>query len=92
MSKIDKHGLKIVGLRKASGNTENYSIRSGNYDEIFYDRSTGEVWTIFQSCYGHNTWTVYHDRDIIKICETEQHLTMQEIADIIYKKLQEIEE
>lgn len=83
MKCIDKHGLTITGLRKASGETVNWSPRSGGYTEVFYDISTGEVWTVDQVSLGHNSWTVYHDKDVIKICDTEYHMTMQEIADSI---------
>lgn len=86
--KINKHGLKIVGLKKASGNTVNYNDDSA-YDEVFYDRRTGEVWTVYQYSLGWNSWTVYHDSDIIKVCNTARHLTMQEIADRIFVAVQE---
>ena len=84
MAAIDKHGLKMVGLKKASGATEDYGYYSGKYNEIFYNRSTGEVWTVFQSSLGQNTWTEYHDPDILKVVNASDHYTMQEIADIIY--------
>ena len=36
MIKVNTHGLKMTGLKKTSGGTENYSYYSGKYDEIFY--------------------------------------------------------
>ena len=81
MKKINTHGLKMVGLKKASGNTGCSTPNA--YDELFYNRTTGEVWTVFQYSIGHNSWTKYHDRSIIKIGETSEHMTMQEIADRI---------
>lgn len=80
---IDKHGLKMSGLKKASGATQDYGAYSPEYQEIFYDRSTGEVWAVYQYSLGHNSWTEYHDPDVIKICNTSSHLTMQQIADAI---------
>ncbi|MCI6255956.1 MAG: hypothetical protein MR648_05100 [Clostridiales bacterium] len=85
MATVNYHGLNIKGLRKASGSTVNWSPRSGGYDEIFYDLSTGEVWTITQVSLGCNSWTEYHDRNVIKICNTSRHMTMQEISDAIYE-------
>lgn len=46
MTKVNTYGHKINGLRKASGETVNWDTRSGGYTEVFYDRSTGEVWTV----------------------------------------------
>lgn len=87
MAKVDMHGLKIKGLKKASGETDNYGDYCPLYNEIFYDLGSGEVWTVFQSSIGHNTWTEYHDPNVIKICNTSYHMTMQEIADAIYAEL-----
>ena len=81
--KINTHGIKIKGLRKASGYTENYT-NPCMYIEIFYDRNTGDVWCVTHCSLGHNWWTQYHDPDIIKIGCTVRHLTMQAIADMIY--------
>ena len=90
MAKVDTHGIKINGLKKASGNTENYGYYSGKYDEVFYDRKTGEVWTVSRYSLGQNTWTVYDDPNVIKVCNASNHMTMQEIADMIYQRLCEI--
>lgn len=89
MSKVNTYGLTIKGLKKTSGYTEDYGYYSGRYVEIFYDRSTGEVWGNFQYSLGQNSWTEYHDPDIVKICNTSRHMTMQEIADEINRVLQQ---
>lgn len=89
MAKVNTYGLAIKGLKKASGCTEDYGCYSGRYVEIFYDRSTGEVWGNFQHSPGQNSWTVYHDPDIIKVCTTSIHMTMQQIADCIRDRIQE---
>ena len=85
MASINKHGLKMTGLKVASGKTYDYGYYSPEYWEIFYDRSTGEVWANYQYSLGHNSWTVYHDPDIIKVGNACTHWTMQEIADRIYE-------
>lgn len=84
---INTHGLKMIGLKKASGSTANYGAYSPAYDEIFYDTKTGEVWTVYQCSIGHNSWTVYDDPNVIKICNASCHMTMQEIADAIAEQL-----
>ena len=89
MAAINTHGLKINGIRKASGNTINWSPRSGGYTEIFYDKSSGDVWTVDQVSLGQNSWTAYKSRSIIKVCNTDVHLTMQQIADMIHEVVEE---
>ena len=87
MAKINKHGLKMTGLRKTSGMTEDHGFYSGLYVEIFYDKSDGRVWGIDQYSLGQNIWTVYEDENIVKICNASMHMTMQEIADVIKQEL-----
>lgn len=89
--KTNTYGMKMTGLKKASGETKNYGYYSDKYVELFYDRGTGEVWTVFQCSLGHNFWTQYHDPEIIKICNASEHMTMQQIADAIHQKVTEIE-
>lgn len=81
MKKVDTHGLTIKGLKAACGQTCNWPPRSGGYTEVFYDLSTGEVWTVDQI--GFNSWTEYQDPDIIKVCNSTTRLKMQDIADLI---------
>ena len=87
--KINKHGLPMNGLKKASGATCDYGYYAQEYDEIFYDRSTGEIWTVYQVSLGHNSWSEYHDADVIKVCNASMHMTMQEIADRIAERVAE---
>ena len=90
MTKVNTYGHKINGLRKASGETVIWDTRCGGYTEVFYDRSTGDVWTVDQISLGYNSWTDYHDTNVIKICNTSLHMTMQAIADAIHNTLSEI--
>lgn len=85
MAKINMHGLRIKGIKQASGETANYDAWAPEYDEIFYNCATGDVWTVYQYSLGQNSWTEYRDRDIIKIGNTQCHMTMQEIADAIWE-------
>lgn len=84
---INKHGLKMTGLKKTSGETKDFGFYSGKYFEIFYDRDSGDIWPVFQYSLGQNWWTEYHDPSIVKICNTSRHMTMQEIADLIFDKV-----
>lgn len=88
MKKVDKHGLNIKGLKKVSGDTFDCD---NCYNELFYDRSTGEVWVLFQAGYMGSSDTKYYDENIIKVGNISCHLTMQEIADSIFRALDDIE-
>ena len=43
------------GIKKASGETVNWSPRSGGYTEVFYDMDADEVWTVDQISIGQNS-------------------------------------
>lgn len=83
--KTNTYGLKMTGLKKASCETVEYGDYSASYVEIFYDQATGEVWTKYQCSVGQNSWTQYRDRDVLKICNAQHHMTMQQIADAIHR-------
>ena len=89
---IDKHGYKMFGLKKASGQTEDYGFYSPEYVSIHYDRSTGEVLTNFHCALGETEWTQYDDPKVVFICNAHRHMTMQQIADEIADRLAEIED
>lgn len=76
------------GIKKASGETVNWSPRSGGYTEVFYDMDADEVWTVDQISIGQNSWTEYHDPAIIKICNTTCHMTMKQIKEAIESAIQ----
>jgi hypothetical protein len=92
MAKINTHGLKMHGLKKASGETQNYGYYSGSYVQINYDVSTGDVWTDYHYSLGQNSWTEYRDSDVITVCRTSCHMTMQEIADAISDAISDADE
>ena len=88
MKSINTHGLTIKGLKAACGRTANWAPGSGGYTEVFFDRATGEIWTVDQVSLGMNTWTQYDDPDIIKVCNTTTHMTMQQMADMVYQAVE----
>ena len=90
MSKVDRHGLKMVGLRKACSETKWLDhARCGGYVQIFYDRRNGTV--IAHSHEGRQSWTVYENKDIVLVTGVEYSMTMQEIADAIDWTVRHIE-
>jgi hypothetical protein len=82
---VDTHGLKMVGLEKASKETVGIDWRSGCYVQISYDRGDGEIMTNFHV--SENDWTKYHSKSIITVCNARRHVTMQQIADTIYENV-----
>ena len=81
---INKHGLKINGLKKASGDTVDWGY-TGWHTQICYDTDTGDIYT-HDHC--GQSWTRYHDPEVITVCHTTKHMTMQDIADAIFRAVQ----
>lgn len=85
--KINKYGIKMTNLKKISGETVNNPY---GYSQISYDRSTGELLEAWHAGNNMTSWTEYHDPSIIHICDTSRHMTMQQLADAVRDKLDEI--
>lgn len=83
--KTNTYGLTLNNLRKVSGSTANWPIHSGGYTEIFYDIATGDLWSVDQVSLGGNSYTQYDSADVVKVCDTNRHLTMQQIADLVHE-------
>lgn len=82
---LNTYGLKMTGLKKISGDSKNLGgYYSGEYIQISYDKSIGCVYADYHYSLGHNSWTVYHDSDIVSVGNISAPATMQEIADMIY--------
>lgn len=88
---INAHGRKInkETLANASSSTKGLGSRTGEYVEIFYDKSTGDVWCKYH--WDREEWTVYHDDDVIKVGITNRFASKQRIADMIARTLTEEE-
>lgn len=86
---VNKHGLKMTGIKAAAGNTRQIVPHCGMYYELFYDMDDGRVWTVLQISLGQNSWTEYHDNTILKVGNLSRVTTMQEIADKVSYAVQE---
>ena len=89
---IKTYGRKInkETLANASNSTKGLGSRTGEYMEIFYDKSTGDVWCKYH--WDREEWTVYHDDDVTKVGIATRHKTPQQIADMIDNTLTEDEQ
>lgn len=81
---INLHNRKIDldSLVKSSKETVDLPPLSGYYG-LFYDRSTGEVWTVYHSNNPLSSWTEYRDDDVLSLGAVSRHVSAQWIADLI---------
>lgn len=91
MDAINTHGRKInlETLTNASDSTKGLGSRTGEYMEIFYDKSIGDVWGKYH--WDREEWTVYHDEDVTKVGIATRYKTQQQIANMIAESLAEEE-
>lgn len=89
---LNTHGRKInwETLTNASDATKGLGFRTGEYVEIFYDKSTGDTWCKYH--WDREEWTVYHDSDAVKVGIATRYKTPQQIADMIDNTLTEDEQ
>lgn len=86
---LNKHGLKIVGVKKLVSEAKSClpdgkSRFDGRYLQVNYDTQTGEVWADFLVDIGGNSRRVYHDENVITICNYgARNFTMQDVCDSI---------
>ena len=82
---LNKHGLKMIGLKKTVGDMTNGGYY-GNHNQVNYDMETGEVWVDVCT---QNNWVVYHNKSIITVGNYCNKMTMQELADAIARAVEE---
>lgn len=87
---LNTYNLKMEGLEEASKATCDWPRNSGGHTQIFYDRDTGEVWT--RDHVGENSWSEYRDPAIIRVGDTDRHVSAQKIADWIFEEVTLLEE
>lgn len=90
--KINKHGLIIKNLRKVAGElqanlSKSNTYYSGIYMQVDYNVETGELIAAYHYSLGHNNWTVYHDKNFVRIGNYIKPCTMQELVTDIINQL-----
>lgn len=74
---------KFHEIKAAVGEMPRYDRGDGTYLEVHYDMSEDEVYTHYHCCFGHNSWTNYHDSDVVFVGFYDEHVPMRELrADI----------
>lgn len=79
---LNTYGLKMTNLIKVSRETIN---SSRGYSQIDYDKATGELLEAYHSGTPAESWTEYHDANVIRVCNTTRHMTPQQLADAVYR-------
>lgn len=77
---VDRHGLKLYGLRKACTATRSANYR--NLVQVSYDMETDTLLT--SKLIDSNSLTRYASPSIVFVTVAVYPLTMQEIADRVY--------
>ena len=86
---LNTYGIPIKGIRAAAGYITNLGRDNfGGHFEIFYDRSDGQIWTVYNMT--ADTRRAYPSPHIISVCTTRTHMTMQQIADCLHERLAEL--
>lgn len=86
---IHERNINLETLINASNSTKGLGSRTGEYVEIFYDKSTGNTWCKYH--WDREEWTVYHDDDVTKVGIAVRYKTPQQIADMIDNTMTEDE-
>lgn len=81
MKKVNTHGLVIKGLRAACQSTLDW--RHGYHTQLCYNVKSGEVFGLYQTEGSYRPYEA--EEGIITVARATEHMTMQEIADAVYK-------
>lgn len=83
MKCINRYGKRLKYLRQVSRDTKDWGYYSPEYCEVFYDKKTDELFTVYHYSIGCNEWTEFHNPDVIRVVVAHRHYSMQEIADMV---------
>lgn len=78
---------KFHGVKAAVGEMRGCSPYDGTYIEVHYDLDEDEVYTHFHSSFGYNSWTVYHDTDVIPVGMYSSPVKMAELKEDIRRAI-----
>lgn len=83
---VDKHGLKMTGIKEVAGATKGIEGLRGYHIDIYYNVKTGRVWGVGQI---GNSFKRYDDEDIAYVGMVRVSVSMQSIADLVYWNMKE---
>ena len=74
-------------IQTALNKMPHYDRRNGYYVEVFYDMDEDEVYSHAQCSLGFNSWTVYRNKDVIKIGNFVKKISVKRLIEIIEERL-----
>lgn len=87
-----KKNRKFHGIKAAVGEMPRRNNYDGTYLEVHYDMDEDEVYTHYHCCFGHNSWTEYHDSAVVFVGFYDEHVTMKELRADIERAIENHEE
>ena len=87
-----KKNRKFHGIKAAVGEMPRRNNYDGTYLEVHYDMDKDEVYTHYHCCFGHNSWTEYHDSAVVFVGFYDEHVTMKELRADIERAIENHEE
>ena len=76
-------GLKITGWKKAVSQSGNFGGKL--FNNVYCNFKTGKVWLKEET---QNSWTDYHDPDIMQVMSSPYKLTGKQIEEAIEEKME----
>ena len=83
---------KFHGIKAAVGEMPRRNNYDGTYLEVHYDMDEDEVYTHYHCSFGHNSWTEYHDPDVVFVGFYDEPVTMKELCADIERAIENREE
>lgn len=85
---VNTYGLKISNLRDFARETKTLTGKYGPYYHLSYDLMVGKLrYTYFVS--SSRSYVRYDDENIIEIGYVDEPMTMQAVADMVHRRVEE---
>lgn len=78
---------KYKYLVQAISEMPKYDNHNGYYVEVLYDMEKDEVYNHVHISLGHNSWTAYHDDNVIRIGCFGKKVTKARLKELIEEKI-----
>ncbi len=86
---MEMENRKYKYLVRAIAEMPKHDRHNGYYVEVFYNLETDEVYNHVHVSLGHNSWTQYHDENVIRIGNFDQKVTKAHLKELIKERIAE---